>query len=178
MLFVVDLIMNILPPGSILLPVPQYVFVPMQQVHIVPVLQNIPNPNNYVLITQQATPLVSVNVPYSNMNVHNCSSPEINNSYLTASIDNTSITDKNSINHSNTIHNIPNDSIDNDGDDIPIFYLTDSESDVVVLDSSSDMSTNSLSAFDIDGYHVNDDCNDEYVDDDDDEESISGAYWF
>jgi hypothetical protein len=179
--FVVDFIMNILPPGTSLLPVPQYVFVPMPQVYIVPVLQNIPNPNDYVLIIQQAAPLISVNVPNSNMNVHNCSNMEINTSYPAASIDNSSFINRNSMNHSYTAHDIPNDLISNGGNETPIFCLSDSNSDVVDLDSGSHMSMSSVTDDDNDDHDVcddNDGGDDDYVTDDNDEESINGAYWF
>ncbi|CAF1427625.1 unnamed protein product [Adineta steineri] len=60
-----------LPPGAIVVPAAQYVFVPIPQVYIVPMFQNIPNPNDYIFIIHQATLLISVNVPNSNMNIYN-----------------------------------------------------------------------------------------------------------
>ncbi|CAF4062992.1 unnamed protein product [Adineta steineri] len=146
-----------LPPGAIVVPAAQYVFVPIPQVYIVPMFQNIPNPNDYIFIIHQATLLISVNVPNSNMNIYNSKQNSMINSYAT--------------------HDISDDSIDNSDNEISIHHLSDSNSDVLNLDFGSDMSISSITDDD------NDDGDDDYVDDDDDdddddEESINGAYWF
>ena len=162
-----------LPPGTILLPVPQYVFVPVPRIYILPVLQNIPNFNNHTFTMQQATPLFRVNVPNPDMNLHHCNTMQINTSYpITTNTNNPSLTEGN---------DIPVELSSDDDDDI-IFDLSDSDSHVVELDSiDSEMNISSVIDDNNDGLYVyddNDDGDDHYVDDDDDdEESITGAYW-
>ncbi|CAF1071068.1 unnamed protein product [Adineta ricciae] len=175
--------MNTFPSGTILLRTPQFVFLSMPQVYIIPVLENVPNANHHVSIVPQVTQLLPVTIPNSNMNFDSCHTTEINNSCPIASIDDSSLFHMSSMDHSYLADNLSTDLISHSSDETPILYLSDSNSGIVDLNSDGDMSMSSVTDDDYDDRYVYDnndggDGDDRYITDDDDEESINGAYWF
>ncbi|CAF1251678.1 unnamed protein product [Adineta ricciae] len=170
--------MNTLPPGTVLVPASEYMVVPVHQFYIVPMLQQVPNPNDYVFTMPQIIPVISTNIPNSGTNVPDCNTIQRNIFYPTTSIDNFSYTNMQNMNSSYDIHDTPYDLIDDDDNETPIYYLSDSSLDTVDLDSGSDMNISNISDDDdSDAHHVFDGYDDEVDDDDDDDEPTTGAYW-
>ncbi|CAF1486546.1 unnamed protein product [Adineta ricciae] len=165
-----------LPLGTILVPASEYMVVPVSQFYIVPMLQQVPNPNDCVFTMQQTTPVLWTNVSNSSLNDHENNTIQRSTIYPITSADDLSYTNMENMNNSYDIHDTPYDLIDDDDDnETSIYYLSDSDnSDIVYLNSSSDMSISNISDTDNDDDH--DDEVDDYVDNDDDE-PITGGYW-